>query len=78
MTSNRQLGLFPKRGDQLRSTLHGFESVAGKGADLLDVVQAQIGQFPLLHVAADIFNRIQLWRIRGKPLKDHCPSSEST
>ena len=59
MTLNRQFGLLPERGDELRSALHRLEPIAGEGAYLANSVQAQIGQFTLLHVAPDVLDRIE-------------------
>ena len=70
MTSNRQFGLLPERGDELRSALHRLEPVAGEGADLADGVQAKIGQLALLHVTPDVFDRIEFRRVRGQAFQD--------
>src|SRR5580658_2670412 len=70
MTLNRQFCLLPERGNELRSTLHGLEPIAGEGADLTDGVQAQIGQFALLHVAPDVFDRIEFRRVGWQSFQD--------
>ena len=70
MTLKRQFGLLPERGDELRSALHRLEPVAGEGADLANGVQAEIGQFALLHVAPDVFDRIEFRRVGGQSFQD--------
>src|ERR1700682_3800189 len=70
MTSDRQLCLLPERGDELWSTLHGFETVACKGANLTDGVQAQVGQFALLHVAPNVFDGIELGSVCRQPFQN--------
>lgn len=59
MTSERQLSLFPERGDQRRSSLHGLEPIAGELTDFADGVEAQIGNLMLLEIRPDRFNRIE-------------------
>src|SRR5271169_6887452 len=70
MTLNRQLSLLPERGDELRSALHGLESIAGEGAYLANGMQTEIGQLALLHVAPDVFDRIEFRRVRGQSFQD--------
>src|SRR5712691_3178521 len=70
MTLNRQLRLLPERGNELWSTLHGFETVACKGADLTDGVQAQVGQFALLHVSPNVFDGIELRSVCRQPFEN--------
>ena len=70
MTFDRQLGLLSQGGDELRSALHVFESVAGEGADVADGVQTQIGELALRHVAPDVFDRIECRRVRGESFQD--------
>jgi hypothetical protein len=69
MTSDRQLCLLPERGDELRSALHGFETVACKGADFTDGVETQVGQLALLHVAPNVFDGIELRSVCGQPFE---------
>lgn len=59
MTSERQLSLFPERGDQRWSALHGLEPIAGELTDFADGVEAQIGNLMLLEIGPDRFNRIK-------------------
>src|SRR5712691_8670728 len=73
MTLNRQLRLLPERGDELWSALHGLEPVAGEGAYLTNGIQAEIGQLTLLHVAPDVFDRIEFRRVRGQSFQDQVP-----
>src|SRR6266550_4583978 len=63
MTLNRQLCLLPERGDEPRSALHGFQTVACKRADFTDGVETQIGQLALFHVSPNVFDGIELWRV---------------
>ncbi len=44
MTLNRQFGLLPERGDELRLALHRLEPVARRGADFANSVQTEIGK----------------------------------
>ena len=71
MTSKWQRGLRPERGDELRSALHGLEPVASKGADFADGLQAQIGQFALLHVAPNVFDGIEFGRVRRQAFENN-------
>ena len=73
MTLNRQFGLLPERGDELRSALHRLESVACEGAYFADSVQAKIGQLALLHVAPDVLDRVEFRRVSGQSLQDEVP-----
>jgi hypothetical protein len=61
--------LFPERDDQLPSALHGFETVACEGSNLTNSIQAKIGQFSLLHVAPDVFDRVEFRSVRWQTLK---------
>src|SRR5882672_8336692 len=70
MTLNRQLSLLPECGDELRSALHGLEPVAGEGANLANGVKAQIAQLALLHIAPDVFDRIELRSVGRQALQD--------
>ena len=70
MTSNRQFGLLPERGDKWRSALHRPEPVACEGSYFADRVQTQIGQLALLHVAPDVFDRVEFRRICGQSFQD--------
>jgi len=70
MTSNRQFGLLPERGDESRSALHRPEPVACEGPHFADRIQAQIGQLAVLHVAPDVFDRVEFRRIRGQAFQD--------
>lgn len=70
MTSDRQFRLLPKRGDDLRAALHGFEPSAGLALDLVDAAQAQIGEFALFGIAKEVFDRIEFGRIAGQALED--------
>jgi hypothetical protein len=70
MTSYRQLGLFPERGDQRGAALHGFESASGEVADLVNAGGAQVGHLAGLEIAPDIFDRIEFGRIGGKVVQD--------
>src|SRR6266481_1439658 len=70
MTLNRQLGLLPECRNELWSALHGLEAIACKGADLTDGVQAQVGQFALLHVAPNVFVRIELRSVCRQPFQN--------
>ena len=70
MTLYRQLGLLPECSDELGSALHRLESVACEAAYFADSVQAEIGQLALLHVAPDVFNRIEFWCVRGQSFQD--------
>src|SRR5882672_1716219 len=73
MTLNRQFGLLPERGDELASALHRLEPVACEGAYFADSVQAQIGQLALLHVAPDVLDRVEFWRVGGQSFQDEVP-----
>jgi len=73
MTLNRQLGLLPERGDGLRLALHGLESIAGEGAYLAQGMQTEIGQLALLHLAPDVFDRIEFRRVRRQSFQDQVP-----
>src|SRR6266705_409481 len=75
MTSDWQLGLVPERGDKTRSALHGFQSTAGKEANLADGIQTQVGQFALFHVAPDVLDWIEFRSVSRQAL-DHDVSSE--
>src|ERR1700693_394902 len=70
MTSDRQLCLLPERGDEPRSTLHGFQTVACKGADFTNSMKAQIGQFALLHVSPNVFDGIELRSVCRQPFEN--------
>lgn len=59
VTLDRQFCLLPERGDEPRSALHGFQTVACKRADLTNSVEAQISQFALFHVSPNIFDGIE-------------------
>jgi len=71
MTSKSQFGLFPKGGDEVRSTLHGFEAVTCELADLTDGVAAQVGDLMLLEVGPDRLNRIELRSVGGQSGHGH-------
>lgn len=59
MTSEGQLSLFPERGDQRWSPLHGFEPIASELADFANGVEAQISDLVLLEIGPDRLDRIE-------------------
>ena len=69
MTSERQLSLFPERGDQRRSALHGLEPITGELTDFADGVEAQIGDLMLLEIGPDRFNRIEFGSVGRQRLR---------
>lgn len=71
--SDRQFGLLPEAGDQLRAALHGLYPAGGVAADLVDRGRAQVGQHPLLGSAEDVLGRVQLGRMGRQPLKLDLP-----
>src|SRR5882724_7769085 len=73
MTLNRQFGLLPERGDELRSALHRLEPVACEAADFANSVHTQIGQLALLHVAPEVLDRVEFRRVGGQSFQDEVP-----
>ena len=59
MTSERQFGLLPECGDEVRFPLHGFEAIASELANLADRIQAEVGDLVCLQVAPNGLDRIE-------------------
>src|SRR2546428_5436708 len=67
----RQSGLLPKRSYQLWPPLHRAQSTAGVVADLLDGRCTEVGDFAILQVIPNAFDRIQFRRVGGQELELH-------
>jgi hypothetical protein len=64
----KQFGLFPKCCDQSLTTAHAAQSFPSMVAELVQIFRTEIWKIMLFPVTPDIFNRIELRRIRGKKL----------
>ena len=69
----RQFSLSPERSDQRRAPLHRAQSVARKGAEFSEVLNAKIGNLVLLEVSPDVFGGIELRRVGGQKLHFDVP-----
>lgn len=64
----RQFGLSPERCDQRRAPLHRAQSVASKGAEFSEILNAKIGHLVLLEVSPNIFGGVELGCVGGQKL----------
>ena len=60
---SKQIGLFPEGLDERRAAAHPAERRPRRAAQLAEVLGAEVGQFVLLGVAPDVFDRIEFGRV---------------
>lgn len=73
MTSIEQICLFPKRPHPSRSALHAAQRSARKGAELREVLGAEVGQLMVLPMSPHRLDRVELRRIRRQVLQHDVP-----
>src|SRR2546425_12275425 len=73
MTSERQFSLFPESGDEMRSSLHRLEPIAGEPADFADRVAAQVGDLMFFEVGPDRLDRVEFRRVRRQARNSDMP-----
>lgn len=69
MTSHRQLGLFPERGDGPGPGLYGPQTVTGRGLQIRNRVRDEVGELVGLELAPDVLGRVQFGGIGRKELE---------
>lgn len=77
MTSESQFSLFPKGGGQMRSALHGFEAITGELSNLVNDIEAQIGNFALFEISPDGLHGIEPGRTGGQARDGESPPCPS-
>jgi hypothetical protein len=58
-----QFGLPPKRGDERRSALHGFQAITGEAAELVKIGRAEVGKLMLLQITPNVLSGVELGRV---------------
>jgi len=75
VTSYKELGLLPERGDQRWSTAHPTQGAASMMAQLPKRLGTQVWQLMMLPVSPQILHRIQLGSVRGQELDRQAPAT---
>ena len=68
-----QLSLLPEGADQPRAMLHRAQASAGPVANFGQAVDAEVGDFSVLEVVPDLFDRIELRGVGREKLELHRP-----